>query len=166
MLMVWHYIFKMIQSYHPMSINHPGSSCLLSQGLRCHVTDKWLPLDPAVATVIWLPAKTWSSTINWYSVSTQCWVMSRYRSRVSHIKEARWQSFLSIMLTFPHFLDKLPTTLTSTSSIKTASVLAIMPSHQQNVHVFADGCKNMNDIFDNDVYSVSHMHQGFHFQNV
>ena len=24
--------------------------------------------------------------------------------------------------------------------------LAIMPSHQQNMHVFADGCKNMNDV--------------------
>ena len=44
--------------------------------------------------------------------------------------------------------------------------LAITPSHQQNTHDFADGRKNMNDIFNNYVCSVSHMRSGLHFQNV
>ena len=46
------------------------------------------------------------------------------------------------------------------------TALAIMPSHQQNMHVFADGRKDMNDIFNNYVCSASHMHPGLHFQNV
>ena len=46
------------------------------------------------------------------------------------------------------------------------TALAIMPSHQQNTHDFADGRKNMNDIFDNYVCSASHMRLGLHFQNV
>ena len=41
-----------------------------------------------------------------------------------------------------------------------------MLSHQQNTHVFADGRKNMNDIFNNYVCSASHMRPGLHFQNV
>ena len=41
-----------------------------------------------------------------------------------------------------------------------------MPSNQQNMHVFADGLKNMNDIFNNHVCSASHMRPGLHFQNV
>ena len=46
-------------------------------------------------------------------------------------------------------------------------MLAIMPSHQQNTHDFADGRKNMNDIFFNNyVCSASHMRSGLHFQNV
>ena len=45
-------------------------------------------------------------------------------------------------------------------------VLAITPSHQQNTHDFADGRKNMNDIFNNYVCSASHMRSGLHFQNV
>ena len=40
------------------------------------------------------------------------------------------------------------------------AALPIMPSHQQNTHVFADGCKNMNDIFNNYVCSASHMRPG------
>ena len=39
-------------------------------------------------------------------------------------------------------------------------------SHQQIMHVFADGGKYMNNIFSNYVYSVSDMHPGLHFQNV
>ena len=46
------------------------------------------------------------------------------------------------------------------------SALAITPSHQQNTHDFADGRKNMNDIFNNYVCSASHMRSGLHFQNV
>ena len=46
------------------------------------------------------------------------------------------------------------------------SALAITPSHPQNTHDFADGRKNMNDIFNNYVCSASHMHLGLHFQNV
>ena len=46
------------------------------------------------------------------------------------------------------------------------SALAIMPSHQQNMHDFADGRKNMNNIFNNYVCSVSHMRSGLHFQKV
>ena len=38
--------------------------------------------------------------------------------------------------------------------------------HQQNMHDFADGRKNMNDIFNNHVCSASHMRSGLHFQNV
>ena len=37
--------------------------------------------------------------------------------------------------------------------------------HQQNRHVFADGHKNMYDIFNNYVCSASHMRPGLHFQN-
>ena len=44
--------------------------------------------------------------------------------------------------------------------------LAITPSHQQNTHDFADGRKNMNDIFNNYVCGASHMRSGLHFQNV
>ena len=46
------------------------------------------------------------------------------------------------------------------------AALAITPSHQQNTHDFADGCKNMNDIFNNHICSASHMRLGLHFQNV
>ena len=46
------------------------------------------------------------------------------------------------------------------------TALAITPSHQQNTHDFADGHKNMNDIFNNYVCSASHMRSGLHFQNV
>ena len=46
------------------------------------------------------------------------------------------------------------------------AALAITPSYQQNTYVFADGRKNMNDIFNNYVCSASHMHPGLHFQNV
>ena len=35
----------------------------------------------------------------------------------------------------------------------TSAALTIMPSHQQNTHVFADGCINMNAIFNN-VFAV------------
>ena len=56
------------------------------------------------------------------------------------------------------------------SSIKfqghTGPALAITPSHQQNTHDFADGRKNMNDIFNNYICSASHMRSGLHFQNV
>ena len=48
----------------------------------------------------------------------------------------------------------------------TGPALAITPSHQQNTHDFADGRKNMNDIFNNYVCSTSHMSSGLHFQNV
>ena len=41
-----------------------------------------------------------------------------------------------------------------------------MPSHQQDMHVFADGRKNMNDIFNSYVCSGSHMRPGLQFQNV
>ena len=41
-----------------------------------------------------------------------------------------------------------------------------MLSHQQNTYVFADGCKNMNDIFNIYVCRASHMRPGLHFQNV
>ena len=34
------------------------------------------------------------------------------------------------------------------------------------MHVFVDGHKNINDIFNNYVCSASHMHPGLHFQNV
>ena len=44
--------------------------------------------------------------------------------------------------------------------------LAITPSHQQNMHDFADGRKNMNGTFNNYVCSASHMRSGLHFQNV
>ena len=44
--------------------------------------------------------------------------------------------------------------------------LAIMPSHKQNMHDFADGRKNINGIFNDYVCSASHMHPGRHFQNV
>ena len=46
------------------------------------------------------------------------------------------------------------------------TALAITPSHQQNTHDFADGRKNMNDLFNNYVSSASHMRSGLHFQNV
>ena len=46
------------------------------------------------------------------------------------------------------------------------AALAITPSHQQNTHGFADGRKNMNDIFNNCVCSASHMRSGLPFQNV
>ena len=46
------------------------------------------------------------------------------------------------------------------------TALAITPSHQRNTHDFADGRKNMNDIFNNYVCSASHMRLGLHFQNV
>ena len=39
-----------------------------------------------------------------------------------------------------------------------------MPSHQQNTHDFADGRKNMNDIFNNYGCNASHMRSGLHFQ--
>ena len=51
-------------------------------------------------------------------------------------------------------------------SVKVMSALAITQSHQQNTHDFADGRKNMNDIFNNYVCSASHMPSGLHFQNV
>ena len=35
-----------------------------------------------------------------------------------------------------------------------------------NTHGFADGRKNMNDIFNNYVCSASHMRSGLPFQNV
>ena len=41
-----------------------------------------------------------------------------------------------------------------------------MQSHKQNKHVFADGRKDINDIFNNHVCSASHMHEGLHLQNV
>ena len=41
-----------------------------------------------------------------------------------------------------------------------------MLSHQKNTQVFADGYKEMNDIFKNHVSSMSHMLPGLHFQNV
>ena len=44
--------------------------------------------------------------------------------------------------------------------INLGSALAIMPSHQQNRHDFADGRKNMNGIFNNYVCSASHMRPG------
>ena len=40
-----------------------------------------------------------------------------------------------------------------------------MLSHQQNTHVFAYGCKNMNDIFNDYVCCASHMNPGLHFEN-
>ena len=46
------------------------------------------------------------------------------------------------------------------------TALAITLSHQQNTHDFADGRKNMNDIFNNYVCSASHMRLGLRFQNV
>ena len=46
------------------------------------------------------------------------------------------------------------------------TALAITPSHQQNMHVFADGRKNMNAIFNNYVCSASNLRPGLHFQNV
>ena len=49
---------------------------------------------------------------------------------------------------------------------KECAALTITPSHQQNTHDFADGRKNMNDIFNDYVCSVSHMRSGLHFQNV
>ena len=44
--------------------------------------------------------------------------------------------------------------------------LTITLSYQQNTHVFADGRKNMNDIFNNYVCSASHNRPGLHFQSV
>ena len=38
-----------------------------------------------------------------------------------------------------------------------------MPSYQQNMHVFVDGGKNMNDIFNDCVCSASHMSVVLHF---
>ena len=46
------------------------------------------------------------------------------------------------------------------------AALAIMPSHQQNTQDFADGRKNMNDVFNNYVCSASHICSGLNFQNV
>ena len=46
----------------------------------------------------------------------------------------------------------------------TKATLAITPYHQQNMHVFADGCKNINDIFNDYVPNASHMYPGLHFQ--
>ena len=46
------------------------------------------------------------------------------------------------------------------------TALAITPSHQQNTHDFADGRKNINDIFNNYVCSASLVRLGLHFQNV
>ena len=37
------------------------------------------------------------------------------------------------------------TTEADVMKVTTKSAFAITPSHQQNIHVFADGCKNMND---------------------
>ena len=54
-------------------------------------------------------------------------------------------------------LDKLP---------YLCAALAITPSHQQNMHDFADERKNMNDIFNNYVCNASHMRLGLRFQNV
>ena len=34
------------------------------------------------------------------------------------------------------------------------TALAITPSHQQNTHDFADGRKNMNDIFNNHIWHL------------
>ena len=48
----------------------------------------------------------------------------------------------------------------------TNAALAITPSYQQNTHDFADGRKKTNDIFNNYIYSASHMRSGLHFQNV
>ena len=52
------------------------------------------------------------------------------------------------------------------SKVTFMSALAITPSHQQNTHGFADGRKNMNDIFNNYVCSASHMRSELPFQNV
>ena len=52
------------------------------------------------------------------------------------------------------------------STFKMSSALAITPSHQQNTHDFADGRKNMNDIFNRYVCSASHVRLGLCFQNV
>ena len=46
------------------------------------------------------------------------------------------------------------------------SALMITLPYQQNMYVFADGCKNINDIFYNHVCSVSLIVPGLHFQNV
>ena len=70
------------------------------------------------------------------------------------------QGYLSGNLT--HILQGY---LTDTGAILWLAAL-IMPSHLQNTHVFADGRKDMNDIFNNHVCSASHMHPGLHFQNV
>ena len=45
----------------------------------------------------------------------------------------------------------------------TVLVITITPSHQKDKHVFADWCKNTNDIFDNYVWSSSHMVPGLPF---
>ena len=34
------------------------------------------------------------------------------------------------------------------------------------MYVFADGCKNLNDVFNDSVYSAPYMRPGLHFQNV
>ena len=56
--------------------------------------------------------------------------------------------------------------ITSGEAVNKWPALAITPSHQQNKHDFADGCKNMNDIINSYVCSASHMRSGLHFQNV
>ena len=55
---------------------------------------------------------------------------------------------------------------TDESSYHRVTALTITPSHQQNTQDFADGRKNMNDVFNNYVCSASHICSGLHFQNV
>ena len=57
----------------------------------------------------------------------------------------------------PLFISVVTDKTVSWDWIGCSTVLAIMPSHQQNTHDFADGRKNMNDIFNNYVCSASHM---------
>ena len=53
--------------------------------------------------------------------------------------------------------------LTLLTILHTLSVLMITLSYQQNMLVFAVGCKNMNDILNYHVCSASHMRPGLHF---
>ena len=52
------------------------------------------------------------------------------------------------------------------SSFLGVPTLKITPSHQQNMHVFADEREAMNDIFNNHICSACHMHPRLHFKNV
>ena len=72
--------------------------------------------------------------------------------------------FNTLRLGDPYMREWTGSTLVQAAPTITA--LAITPSHQQNTHDFADGRKNMNDIFNNYVCSASHMRLGLHFQNV
>ena len=96
-----------------------------------------------------------------------CNIICIFYMQIPDIKHRQYAVALGINGPFNNttWLNKVADILLSTLSF-TFSALAIMLSHHQNMHVFADGRKNMNDIFNNYVCSASHMRPGLHFQNV